>query len=91
MNFDKDCTTKLATILINLYAEYVEGEIESSKIEYNKLINKISVKDALYLIYHTPFEGQAIQISKSFPKGYKFPKEVINKLNAAKDYLKQIR
>tara|TARA_Y100000590_G_scaffold148836_1_gene170988 strand:+ start:1812 stop:2306 length:495 start_codon:yes stop_codon:yes gene_type:complete len=60
--FDKDCTTEVAEELLNYYAEYVEGYIDSSKDRYNALIRKASKKDIMYTIFNTPFARHAIRL-----------------------------
>ena len=80
MHFDKECTTPLAEKLISLYAEYVEGEIESAKDKYNSLVRTITYKDLVYMIYTTPFERHALQLSGLLKDTSKLPIEVQEKL-----------
>ena len=78
--FDKNCTTPKAEELIKLYAEYVEGNIESSKNKYNALIKTASLKDLVYIIYRTPFERHAVNLGKVITDLNKLPFEVKEKL-----------
>jgi hypothetical protein len=62
IEFDKECTTALAEKMLSLYAQYVEGCIDSSGVEYNKRLSELSLKDVLYMIYRSPFDSHAIQM-----------------------------
>jgi len=66
---DPDCTTVTAEKLITLWAEYVEGWIDSSKDKYNDLIADLwerkNLKDLLYCAFRTPFKSQADGIIKN--------------------------
>jgi hypothetical protein len=90
MEFDKDCTTELADTLIRLYAEYVEGNIESSKDQYNTLITTATKEDLMYIIYKTPFERQAVQISKAFNTEI-LPEPVRLKLEIDNQWLEKLK
>ena len=93
MKFDTDYTTKKAETLISLYAEYVEGFIESAKDEYNRLIKTINLKDALYLVYHTPFERHAIAIFDNIVKAVgieNIPSKILSKIEKDKTSLAKI-
>lgn len=60
--FDIRLTTPLAERLITLYAEYVEGMINSSCTKYNELIKTATKLDLLYIAYRTPFERHCIKL-----------------------------
>jgi len=62
IEFDKECTTPLAEKMLSLYAQYVEGCMDSSGVEYNKRLSELSLKDVLYMIYRSPFDSHAIQM-----------------------------
>jgi hypothetical protein len=80
--FDKDCTTQFAEKLINLYAEYVEGDVDSSKAKYDKLIETVTIKDVMYIVYHTPFEYQSVQLYNCHLKSIsdQLPIELLEKI-----------
>lgn len=92
--FDKECTTPKASEAIRLYAEYVEGSIESSKEKYNKLMHKATVKDVLYIIFHTPFERQAIRLYDVLLKAVgdetRIPIEVVEKVKQNRIFVQKI-
>ena len=88
MNFDKDCTTPLAKKLISLYAEYVEGEIESSGKKYNELIKTATVKDILYVVFHSPFERHAFRLYTLLKENnVDIPKEIAVKVAKDKKFI----
>ena len=83
-SFDKRLTTPPAEELIRLYAQYVEGGIEEAKDKYNYKLQFVTTVDLVYIVYRTPFEKQAVQLSHllSF-----IPEEVEEKLKKDKEYL----
>lgn len=89
--FNKDLTTPLAEKLIKLYAEYVEGGIDSSRIKYNELIKNVNDTDVLYIVYRTPFERHSTKLYTSYlkPKGVVIPDIVLDKLISDANYLKR--
>ena len=88
MNFDIDCTTPLSERLISLYAEYVEGEMESSGRKYNELIKTATVKDILYIVFRSPFERHAFRLYTLLQEnGVNIPKEVDVKVAKDKEFI----
>lgn len=88
--FDTQCTTPLAERLISLYAEYVEGYIDSSKDKYNTLVKTATLKDILYMIYHTPFERHSVVLYNKVCDviGEKnIPTEIVSKVASNKEWI----
>lgn len=86
--FDKDCTTSLAEELISLYAEYVEGGIESARLKYNEKVRSATKKDIVYMIYRTPFERHAIRLADN--NKLCLPEEVRVKLEIDREWVKKM-
>lgn len=81
---DPDCTTLNAEKLITLWAEYVEGYIDSSKVKYNELIASLwanrKIKDLVYCAFRTPFKRQSDGIIKNLKRYFpdSLPAEMVN-------------
>jgi hypothetical protein len=86
--FDKDCSTPLAEELISLYAQYVEGYIEGSRLQYNEKIRTATEKDIVYMIYRTPFNRHAVQLAEV--NKFDLPEEVRVKLEIDKEWIKKM-
>ena len=92
-SFDADCTTKIVERLINYYAEYVEGDILSSKDKYNALFKECKLKDYMYLIYNSPFERHSIELYEMLLEVLPIeamPEVLLNKIQKDQKYIKSI-
>ena len=89
--FDINLTTVKAENLLKLYAEYVEGEIESSKDKYNELIKTANDIDILYIVYKTPFARHSTNLYINYlkPNNVKIPDIVLDKLISDANWLKE--
>lgn len=87
--FDPELTTPKAEKLIDLYADYVEGEIESAMHRYNKIIETCTLKDFIYMAYHTPFDRHRVELMKNIlevvPED-RIPHQLMEKYGNAKKY-----
>jgi len=92
-NFDKECTTPTAEKLLNYAGEYFEGDIDSSMIKYNKLLENSKLKDWFYVIYHSPWAQHSIQLFERVREVIPlklFPDAVLAKVEEDQIHLKKL-
>jgi len=83
-------TITLPEHLIRLYAEFVEGDIKSSRDKYNQLIRTCTIDDLITIIDTTPFEQHAIQLYDIIVGKVKIPSEVVEKVNKYRIYIDEL-
>jgi hypothetical protein len=92
-NFDKECTTPTTVKLLQYAGEYFEGDIDSSKDKYNKLLRKSKIKDWIYTIYHSPWADHSIKLFEMVREVIPleaFPDVVVNKIEEDRKHLKKL-